>query len=114
MIKAIQSETKGAVCAMEEGVKEVGKGTEEAARSGGALQDILDQINAVTMQVSQMATAAEQQTATTTEISSNIQQITEVMQDTARGAEESSSAANQLAKMADELQDLAGHFRLVG
>ena len=113
MIKAIQSETKGAVSAMEEGVKEVETGTAEAAKSGDALQDILDQINAVTMQVSQMATAAEQQTATTTEISSNIQQITEVIQGTARGAEESASAANQLAKMADELQNLAGHFRLV-
>jgi len=113
MIKAIQSETKGAVGAMEEEVKEVENGTAEAARSGEALQDILDQINAVTMQVNQMATAAEQQTATTTEISSNIQQITEVIQGTARGAEESASAAKQLAKMAEELQNLAGHFRLV-
>jgi methyl-accepting chemotaxis protein len=113
MIKAIQSETKGAVEVMEEGVKEVEKGTAEAAKSGDALKDILDQINSVTMQVSQMATAAEQQTATTTEISSNIQQITEVIQGTARGAEESASASQQLAKMADELQNLAGYFRLV-
>jgi methyl-accepting chemotaxis protein len=113
MIKAIQSETKGAVDIMEEGVKDVESGTAEAAKSGQALQDILDQINTVSMQVSQMATAAEQQTATTTEISSNMQQITDVIQDTARGAEESASAAGQLAKMAEELQALAGHFKLV-
>lgn len=114
MIKAIQAETKGAVDTMEDGVKEVEKGTAEAARSGDALKDILEQISAVTMQVSQMATAAEQQTATTNEISSNIQQITEVINDTARGAEESASAANQLAKMAEELQEIATHFRLAG
>ena len=113
MIKLIQSETKGAVIAMEEGVKEVQNGTAKAARSGNALQDILDQINAVTLQVNQMATAAEQQTATTSEISSNIQQITEVVQGTAKGADESALAANQLAKMAEELQDLVGHFKLV-
>ncbi len=113
MIKAIQAETKGAVDIMEDGVKDVESGTAEAAKSGEALQDILDQINTVSMQVSQMATAAEQQTATTTEISSNMQQITEVIQDTARGAEESASAAGQLAKMAEELQNLAGHFKLV-
>ena len=113
MIKVIQSETKGAVSAMEEGVKEVQNGTAKAARSGNALQDILDQINAVTLQVNQMATAAEQQTATTSEISSNIQQITEVIQGTAKGADESAHAANQLAKMAEELQDLVGHFKLV-
>lgn len=114
MITAIQSETKGAVEVMEEGVREVAIGTSEAAKSGDALQDILDQINAVSMQVSQMATAAEQQTATTTEISSNMQQITEVIQDTAKGVDESASAAKQLAGMAEELQSLAGHFRLVG
>jgi len=113
MIKAIQSETKSAVLVMEEGVKEVEHGTVEAAKSGKALQEILDQIHVVTMQVSQIATAAEQQTATTTEISSNMQQITDVIQDTAKGAEESASAANQLAGMAEELQSLAGQFRLV-
>lgn len=113
MIKAIQGETKGAVDIMEEGVKEVANGTAEAAKSGDALQDILDQINSVSLQVSQMATAAEQQTATTTEISSNMQQITEVIQDTAKGVDESAAAAKQLARMAEELQSLAGHFRLV-
>lgn len=113
MIKTIQNETKGAVDIMVAGEKEVENGTAEAAKSGDALQDILDQINAVTMQVSQMATAAEQQTATTTEISSNMQQITDVIHDAAKGAEESASAANQLAKMAEELQTLSGHFRLV-
>ncbi|MRR07101.1 MAG: methyl-accepting chemotaxis protein [Deltaproteobacteria bacterium] len=113
MIKAIQSETKSAVHVMEEGVREVENGTVEAAKSGKALQEILDQIHVVTMQVSQIATAAEQQTATTTEISSNMQQITDVIQDTAKGAEESASAANQLARMAEELQSLAGQFRLV-
>ncbi len=113
MIKAIQSETKSAVHVMEEGVKEVENGTVEAAKSGKALKEILDQIQVVTMQVSQIATAAEQQTATTTEISSNMQQITDVIQDTAKGAEECASAANQLARMAEELQGLAGQFRLV-
>ena len=86
MIKAIQSETKGAVIAMEEGVVEVGKGSEKAASSGRALEQILEQINAVTSQVHQVATAAEEQTATTSEISNNMQQITEVVSQASRGA----------------------------
>jgi methyl-accepting chemotaxis protein len=73
MIKAIQGETKSAVSAMEQGVQQVETGTLEAAKSVEALQDILRQINDVVMQVSQIATAAEEQTATTGEISSNIQ-----------------------------------------
>jgi methyl-accepting chemotaxis protein len=112
MIKAIQVETKSAVSSMEEGVKEVEKGTADAARSGQALQEILEQANSVTMQINQIATAAEQQTATTNEITNNIQQITEVVHETAKGSQESASAASQLSRLAEELQDLVNRFKL--
>ena len=112
MIKAIQKETGTAVKAMEEGVYEVEKGAETSQKSGHALQDILERINEVTMQVNQIATAAEEQTATTGEVSSNILQITEVVQQTARGADETASAAAQLAKQAQQLQELVRRFRL--
>jgi methyl-accepting chemotaxis protein len=112
MIKAIQNETKGAVTAMEKGIHQVETGTQEAARSGEALRDILEQINAVTMQVNQIATAAEEQTATTSEISSNMLQITEVVQQTSLGAQESATAAAQLSGNAEELQRLVRQFKL--
>ena len=112
MIKAIQRETKGAVAAMEQGVQQVETGTEEAAKSGQALQDILQQINDVAMQVNQIATAAEEQTATTSEISNNMQQITEVVQQTSQGAHESATAAAQLNDNAEELQRLVHQFKL--
>jgi len=112
MIRAIQTETKGAVASMEEGVREVEKGTTNAARSGEALNEILEQANSVTMQINQIATAAEQQTATTNEITNNIQQITEVVHETAKGSQESASAASQLSRLADELQQLVDRFRL--
>jgi methyl-accepting chemotaxis protein len=112
MIKTIQEETKSAVSAMVEGVREVETGTSEAAKSGDSLKEILNQINSVAMEVSQIASAAEEQTATIAEISSNMGQITDVVQETARGAQESAEAARQLAGMAQELQDLAGHFKL--
>ncbi|MBI5485676.1 MAG: methyl-accepting chemotaxis protein, partial [Deltaproteobacteria bacterium] len=112
MIKAIQAETRGAVTAMEQGVKEVESGTVEAAKSGEAISDIIDQIGSLQTQVNQIATAAEEQTATTSEISSNMIQITEVVQQTARGAHESAAAANQLKIIAEELQGLVSQFRL--
>ena len=112
MIKAIQNETKGAVAAMEQGVHQVEQGTAEAAKSGNALRDILDQINAVAMQVNQIATAAEEQTATTSEISNNMQQITRVVQDTASGAHQSVAAAAHLKGNAEELQKLVRQFKL--
>ena len=112
MIKAIQKETKGAVAAMEQGVQQVENGTIEAAKSGQALQDILAQVNDVAMQVNQIATAAEEQTATTSEISSNMLQITEVVQQTSQGAHESATAAAQLSGNAEELQRLVRQFKL--
>ena len=112
MIKAIQSETREAVKAMEDGVHEVEKGAVSSQKSGHALEEILERINEVTMQINQIATAAEQQTATTSEITSNIQQVTEVVHQTARGADETAGAAAQLATQAQQLQNLVSRFRL--
>ena len=115
MIKAIQKETKGAVTTMEKGVGEVEKGTEKAARSGEALNEILEQTNSVTMQVNQIAAAAEQQTATTSEISSNIHYINEgVIGKTSEMAQESATEANDLNKLAEDLQLVIKAFHTRG
>jgi methyl-accepting chemotaxis protein len=53
--------------------------------------------------------AAERQTVTTGEVTNNIQQITEVVQQSAKGAEETTCAAAQLAQQATDL----GRFRLM-
>jgi len=112
MIKAIQKETGGAVASMELGVKEVERGMDSSRRSGDALQQILVGINEVTLQVHQIATAAEEQTAVTGEISSNIYQITDVVQQTANGAHETADAASMLSKLSHDLEGLVGRFKL--
>jgi methyl-accepting chemotaxis protein len=112
MIKAIQQETRGAVVIMEEGVGEVAKGTEKAAGSGRALEQILEKISAVTNQINLVAVAAEEQTATTSEISSNMIQITDVIAGTSRGTQESAVAAEELSGNAEELQRLVQQFTL--
>ena len=112
MIKSIQSETREAVGAMEEGVREVESGTREAAKSGDSLKEILKQISEVTSQVNQIAIAAEEQTATTAEITNNIMQITEVVHDTSKGANTCATAASHLAELAGDLQGLVRQFKL--
>lgn len=112
MIKGIQQETSGAVSSMENGVKEVERGMDSSRKSGEALQQILDAINDVTLQVHQIATAAEEQTAVTGEISSNINQITDVVQQTAKGAHETAKEASVLTGLAGELEKLVGRFKL--
>lgn len=109
MIKSIQTETKHAVSAMQEGVNEVERGTHEAGRSGDAMNTILEQINNLSMQVNQIATAAEEQTATTSEISKNILEITEVSSQTSASAHNSTAEGNKLNMLAESLTNvLAG------
>ena len=64
------------------------------------------------MQANQIATAAEQQTATTGEITNNLQQITFVVHETSKGAHVSAGAASHLAGPTQELHSLVGQFRL--
>ena len=112
MIKTIQQETRTAVATMEEGVKEVARGTEDAAESGQALEEILNQIGSVSLQVNQIATAAEEQTATSNQISQNICEINEAVHDTARGANETAAAAERLANLSEDLGVIVSRFTL--
>lgn len=112
MIKNIQSETRKAVAAMEDGVREVQQGTTEAARSGQALEEILEKINEVTNQISQIATAAEEQTATTREISNNIQQISDVVEMSAKGSMDISQSSSSLSQLSVDLQDMVRKFKI--
>jgi methyl-accepting chemotaxis protein len=112
MIKAIQNETRAAVKEMEEGVHEVEKGAVSSEKSGQALEEILRRIAEVAMQISGIATAAEEQTATTCDVAGNIQQITDVVNEAAVGAEQTADAAAGLAGRASELQNLVGRFKV--
>jgi methyl-accepting chemotaxis protein len=112
MIKAIQKETKAAVTSMEQSVTQVELGTNHAAESGRSLQEILDIINDVTEQISQIATAAEEQTATTREISSNVMNLNDLAQQNDHALHETALAANDVSRQAEELKQLVGQFRL--
>ena len=111
-MRAIQCETRAAIASMEDGVKGTERGVVEAAQLESSLNDILEQVTAVSAQVKQIAVAAEEQTATTSEISANMMQITQVVQETAGSAHESATAAAQMSGNADELQRMVRQFNL--
>lgn len=112
MIKAIQSETRLAIISMEDGVKGTEKGAAEATQLETALQEIMEQVNAVTMQVSQIATAAEEQTATTSEITNNIHRISDIIEGTSKGAHDTAVASSSLSQMGETLRHLMSQFKL--
>ncbi len=112
-IKTMQSETKTAVSSMEEGVKEAEKGAEETERSGAALRDILHQINKLAGQINQIAVASEQQTATTNEISNNIQEISRIMAVAQKNVLDNVEASKLIANLSMELNKLIKRFKLI-
>ncbi|CAG0957873.1 methyl-accepting chemotaxis protein [Geobacter sp.] len=112
MIKGVQEETRGAVATMEQGVREVEKGTVEASRSGDAVREILELFRSLDTQVGEIATTADDQTRTTADISANILTISEIIETTAKGASDSAQAAEGLAHLAEQLKALVGRFRL--
>ncbi len=112
MIRGIQQETKAAIASMEEGVKGTERGAGEAAQLEISLQGILDQVNAVTDQINQIATAAEEQTSTTREISHNVLNLNDLAHQNSRGIQETAIAAGNVSQQAEELQRLVGQFRL--
>lgn len=112
MIRSIQDETKNAVRSMEEGVQEVEKGTVEAAKSGKALVEILEEIGSVTMQIGQIATAAEEQTATVHDINRNIQLVAGVTKSNEDVGKDIVAEVERLKSTSKELKGLTVGFNL--
>ncbi|MBJ6727212.1 methyl-accepting chemotaxis protein [Geomesophilobacter sediminis] len=112
MIQSIQNETRAAVGIMADSVTEAEKGKASSVESRAALDTILGKISDVSLQISQIATAAEEQTATTDEITSNIHQVTAVVHETSRMATDTAAASSELSRESDHLQKLVHQFKL--
>jgi methyl-accepting chemotaxis protein len=111
MIKMIQDEIRKAIASMETGGAEVENGVQESAKSSEALVEVLSQITEISAQLGQIATAAEQQTATTNEINMSIQQVNEVVMEGVSTGSSAAEAAVRLSARACELQGLVAEFK---
>jgi methyl-accepting chemotaxis protein len=112
MIRSIQAETKTAVAAMEAGSKEVELGVESTSRAGNSLHEIIQMSEHVGDMVTQIATAATEQSAATEHINGNIEQIAKIASSTVAGARQTASALEDLSGLALTLRQLVEQFRL--
>jgi methyl-accepting chemotaxis protein len=112
MISNIQTETKAAVAAMQAGSQEVEAGVEFTRRAGAALQGIIKMSEQVGDMVTQIATAATQQSATTETINTNIEEIARIASSTESGVQQTAGALQDLSALALQLRRLVGQFRL--
>jgi methyl-accepting chemotaxis protein len=111
-IQAIQCETKSAVGRMSNSTDRVSEGVEFAQQAGESLTSIVSSSKGVASMIESIAAAADQQSAASTEISRNVEQINAVTNESAQGVAQAAEAANQLSVHAEELQSLVGQFKL--
>ena len=103
-INAIQNSAKVNIESMANAVKAVTEATELAGSSGEALAEIVDLASANSSVVASIATAAEEQSATSEEINRAIEEINQVVGETTEGMIQSSAAVQELSQMAQELR----------
>ena len=110
-ISAIQGSAGQSVAAMDKALAEVEKAAELAKQSGEALQGIVTKVEESADQVSAIATASEQQSATSDEINQSIVSVNEMSSQTAQAMGEASRAVSELARQAERMSELISEMK---
>ncbi|MFO7445548.1 MAG: methyl-accepting chemotaxis protein [Ignavibacteriaceae bacterium] len=112
MIKQIQNDTGEAVQKIDEGTTEVNNGKVLANKAGESLKEIINATIKVVDDVTQVATASEEQSATAEQISRNIEAISNVTNESSMGMQQISRATEDLSRLTDNLQNLVSKFKV--
>jgi methyl-accepting chemotaxis protein len=110
-ISTIQTRSSHATEAMRRTEKQVVESTDLSNQAGQALQQIMESISGMVGRVSQIATAAEQQSSAAEVISRSIDEIAEIAGEADEAAGQAASATRELAGLAQELLDVSNEFR---
>ncbi len=112
MIQGIQKETETAVKVMKEGNTEVEQGITLADEAGNALNMILNSAKDVIMMITQIASASEEQAATSEQLTHNVVTINNTTADNAAQLQDIASATDGLTNLTEKLRDLVEQFKV--
>jgi len=112
MIENLQVGAQSAVKVMDESRAKAEDSVSRAAKAGGSLEEITHSVSLINDMNTQIATAAEEQSAVAEEINRNIVNISEIVDRTAEGANQTSIASEELASLAAQLQQLVNQFKV--
>jgi methyl-accepting chemotaxis protein len=112
MINQIQKDTNDAVNSMEKGTEEVEQGRLLTSQAGESLKGIISASARLLDDVTQVASASEQQSASAEEISKNIEAINNVTNESAAGIQQVAKAAEDLNKLTGNLQKQFAKFKI--
>lgn len=112
MVDRIQSETHSATESMQENLTAMNAVTEQTSVVKQSLKSVLDHVTVVNSQITQIATAAEEQTTATSEISQNMQNITNSSSNVTNLAHQTTDIASSTAQMLEDLVKNLNYFKL--
>ena len=112
MIEELQERTKSAARAMADGSSQAGAGVEQVSRTGEVLRRIAEAVVTINDMNTQIASAAEQQSAVAEEINRNVVTISEVSREAADHAGGTLRTSESLQELAQELDDQVRKFKV--
>jgi methyl-accepting chemotaxis protein len=112
MIEQLQQGTHNAVTVMEQGREKTEQSVEHIVQAGNRLDSITRAVASINDMNLQIATAAEEQSTVAEEMAHNIADISNVSDETARGAQHTADASQQLAELSIQLQTLVARFKV--
>jgi len=112
MVKAIQADAGRARATIETEVHAVEKAMGLAKETGKALEEIIRHVNNLTSMIQQIATATEEQSVTASQISGDIEVVSNVSTRTAGDVGEIAKATDDLTRLSGKLRDIAASFRI--
>ena len=110
MISQVQGGTTAAVQSMKGSVEHAGKTLTVAEEAGGALEQIYQKAGQIGERNLLIASASEEQAAVAREVDRNIVNISDLSTQTAAGANQTSAATYELARLATDLNTLVSRF----
>jgi methyl-accepting chemotaxis protein len=112
MIEKIQEETARSVAGMQTGIVEVEKGVTLAEEAKSALERIVTASGVSTDMIQRIAAAAEEQSAATEQVSSNMEAIAGVTRTTESAIDQIRVTVLDLSRLASDLNSSASWFKI--
>ncbi|WP_301103093.1 methyl-accepting chemotaxis protein [Propionivibrio sp.] len=110
-IGSIQSGTHGAVASMESGVAQATKGVGLAEQGGESIGQIRDSAKRVVAVVNDITGAIHEQMVATQQISSSVEQIAKMSEESAAALNDNAGAARRLRDLSSTLQESLKRFK---
>jgi len=111
-IRSIQTETRQTLELMAESHQAVDSGIGETSRARHSLEAIIESARKVEHMIHLIATAANEQTSASGEISESATHISQLATENSHAAEETVEGCNQLAVLANDLDGVIRQFKL--